>query len=299
MKIVVSGSSGLVGTALVVRLTKTGHEVVRLVRSDRGTGAAGTIHWSPETGEIDTAACERVDAVVHLAGKNIAEKRWTPRVKQELVDSRVKSTRLLCEAMASCERPPRTIVMASATGYYGDRGDEVLREDAGPGRGFLADLCRQWEAAAQPARDKGIRVVILRTGVVLSRKGGALAKLVPSFRLGMGGRLGPGTQYMSWVTLDDLVHIYQFALETTSISGAVNAVSPHAVTNRQFTRALGKALHRPAVLAVPAAVLRMAVGEMADEMLLSSARVVPQALEKHGFQFSHPDIGTALASLFA
>jgi len=296
MKTIVSGSSGLVGSALVLALTKAGHDVIRLVRRHEHENSS-TIFWSPDEGEIDADSCDNVETVVHLAGENIAAGRWSPARKQLIRDSRVDSTRLLAETMAACENPPKTMVVASAVGYYGNRGDDLLHEDTSPGEGFLADVCREWEDAAQPAIDSGIRVVKLRIGVVLSPKGGALAKILPAYKMSLGGTIGTGREFMSWLTLKDLVDITLFAIDNEAISGPVNAVSPHPVTSAEFAKTMGRVLGKPTFLPVPAFALKVVFGEMAKETLLSSTRVAPSKLEKHGFQFTHPDLETALRGL--
>jgi uncharacterized protein (TIGR01777 family) len=300
MKVLVSGSHGLVGSALAESLQADGHTVVRLVRS-RSAGA-DEVSWDPEGGSIDSAALERaaVDAVVHLAGENIAAGRWTPEQKARLRDSRVKGTRTVAEAIAALERPPRVLVAASAIGYYGDRGDEVLTEDSRPGTGFLAEVSRQWEAAATPAAEAGIRVVNARIGVVLSTKGGALPKLLTPFRLGVGGPFGSGKQWMSWISLDDVIAALRHALDSAALHGPVNLTAPAPIRNRDLARALGKALSRPAFLPTPAFALRMIMGsEMADALLLASQRVEPRRLTKTGFKFTHPELDEALRSILA
>ncbi len=296
MKILVSGAGGLIGSAVSKALENTGHEAVPLIRASRPP-YPGAICWQPERGKIDRAALNGVDAVVHLAGANIA-RRWTARVRRLILESRVNGTRLLCETLAGLENPPATLVCASAVGFYGDRGEAWLREDSSAGSGFLADVCRQWEDACQPAREAGIRTINLRTGVVLSDKGGALPKMLGAFRVGLGGKFGNGRQFMSWITLDDIARVVLFALNNSSVSGSVNAVAPKPVTNAEFTKILGRVLHRPTILAVPGFVLRLAAGEMADQMLLMSSRVEPAQLTARGFRFIHPDLEGALRSLF-
>ena len=296
MKILVSGSAGLVGSALVPSLAGDGFEVVRLVRA-RTAAAPGTIAWDPEGGWIDPGALEGFDGVVHLAGDNIASGRWSRAKKERIRRSRVEGTRLLSEALSRLSRPPRVLVCASAIGYYGSRGDEVLREESPPGNDFLAGVCREWEGAAEPAARRGIRAVHLRFGVILSATGGALARMLPPFRLGAGGIAGSGRQVLSWITLDDAVGAIRHALSTEALRGAVNAVAPGPVTNREFTRILGSVLRRPTLLPVPAFALRLAFGEMADALLLSSARVEPARLLAAGYRFRHPDLETALRHL--
>lgn len=254
--------------------------------------------WDPEANQIDLGGAGPFEAVVHLAGENIAQ-RWTPAAKTRIRDSRVRGTRLLCDALAALPTPPRVLLCASATGYYGDRGEEWLDEDSVPGDGFLAEVCRDWEAAMTPISRLGCRVVWLRLGVVLSLHGGAFAKMLPAFRFGLGGRFGHGRQYWSWITLDDLLSAILRALTDESMTGPINAVSPHPVTNREFTAALGAALRRPALLPVPALAVRLLLGEMGEAALLASARVRPARLEKGGFVFQFPELGAALRHLLS
>jgi uncharacterized protein (TIGR01777 family) len=296
MRVAVSGSTGLVGSEVVTVLSAEGHEVVRLVRRVPAPGEK-TVRWDPEAGVIDAGGLEGCDAVVHLAGENVGAGRWTAARKAAIRDSRVKGTRLLCDALAGLARPPKTLVCASAVGYYGDRGEEVLTEESPPGAGFLPGVCREWEAASAAAARKGIRVVALRIGMVLSPKGGALARMLPLFRAGLGGVLGSGKQYVSWVALDDLTGIVLHALSREELRGPVNAVTPRPVTNRELTEALGKVLSRPTLLPVPSFALRLAVGEMADALLLSSTRVSPRRLEETGYHFRFPEIRAALRHL--
>jgi len=294
MRLAITGSTGLVGSEAVTVLSAAGHEVVRMVRRVPAPGEKA-VRWDPVAREIDAAGLEGMDAVVHLAGENVGSGRWTAARKAAIRDSRVNGTRLLCDALAGLARPPKTLVCASATGYYGDRGEEALTEESLPGTGYLAEVCREWEAASDPAARKGIRVVALRIGMVLSPKGGALPRMLPLFRAGLGGVIGSGRQYVSWVALDDLSHIILHALQRGDLSGPVNAVAPRPTTNREFTEALGKALSRPTPLPVPAFALRLAVGrEMADALLLSSARAVPRRLEGTGYRFRFPELGPAL-----
>jgi uncharacterized protein (TIGR01777 family) len=292
MNILVTGASGLIGTALVSSLTSSGHEVTRLVRGQPKAGEKAA-HWDPIAGSIDASALEGLDAVVHLAGENIAE-RWTAAKKAQIRDSRVKGTQLLCETLTRLSSPPKVLVSASAIGYYGDRGEETLTDDSPPGRGFLSEVCRAWEAATEPARQHGLRVVQLRQGVVVSAEGGALAKMLPPFRLGLGGMLGSGQQYMSWIALDDVVGVIQHALVTEALQGPTNAVAPRAVTNQEFTKTLGKVLGRPTAIPLPAFAARLMFGEMADELLLASARVQPTKLLASGYQFRYPELEAAL-----
>jgi len=297
MRVAVSGSTGLVGSEVVTVLSSAGHEVVRLVRRVPAPGEKA-VRWNPKEGVVDGMEIEGLDAVVHLAGENIASGRWNAARKAAIRDSRVTGTRLLCETLAGLARPPKTLVCASAVGYYGDRGEETLTEGSPPGTGFLAEVCREWEAASAPAARKGIRVVALRIGMVLSPKGGALARMLPLFRAGLGGVIGSGRQYVSWVALEDLAGIVLHALRSGELRGPVNAVAPVPVTNREFTEALGKALSRPTPLPVPAFALRLAVGrEMADALLLASARVVPKRLLDTGYAFRSPELEPALRHL--
>ena len=292
MKVLVTGSSGLVGSALRPVLSDAGHQVYRLLR--RPTEEEGTASWNPIDGSVETGAFDSVDAVVHLAGENIAGGRWTAARKARIRDSRVRDTRLLCKRLAELQAPPRVLVAASAIGFYGDRGDESLDESASPGHGFLPEVCEAWETATAPARDRGVRVVHLRIGIVLSRSGGALATMLVPFKLGVGGVVGRGDQFMSWVALTDVVNIVGHVLTNESLRGPVNAVAPHAVTNREFTKALGKVLRRPTVFPVPAVAARLVFGEMAEALLLAGARVVPAMLDGSGFTFAYPDVEDAL-----
>ena len=296
MIVAITGSSGLVGNALIHALEADGHLVRPVVRRPAREGQH-EIRWDPAACMIDAAEFANVDAVVHLAGENIAGHRWNNSFKQKIVDSRVQSTNLLCTTLAGLASKPTVLVSASAIGYYGNRGDELLDESANKGSGFLADLCQQWEAATAAARDANIRVVNLRTGFVLSKAGGGLAKMLTPFRLGLGGVIGSGEQYMSWIALDDLVRAIQFALSAAALVGPVNGVAPNAVTNRAFTKTLGRVLHRPTAFPMPAFAARLAFGEMADEMLLGGARVEPRALSTASFEFRYPKLDAALRHL--
>lgn len=294
MRILVSGSTGLVGSALVSSLTAAGHDVVRLVRSAAKGSSKELVHWDPAARYVEIDGLEGLDAVVHLAGENIAGGRWTPARKSAIRDSRVLGTRLLCETLAQVQTPPKTFVCASATGFYGDRGDEVLSESSPAGIGFLAEVCREWEAAVDPLRCKGTRLVNLRFGVILSTKGGALKQMLLPFKMGVGGILGNGRQYMSCLSLEDAVGIIRFSLENQSLQGPVNSVCPQPVTNLEFTKALGAVLHRPTLLPLPAFAARIALGELADALLLASTRVIPERLIGAGYAFRHPDVRSAL-----
>lgn len=293
MKILMSGSSGLIGSHLQKALMEAGYFVVRLVRSkDQVTDDA--IFWDPDKGTIDIDDLSGFDAVVNLAGENLA-KRWTKKEKKEILESRINSTKTLVNALGLLSARPKTLINASAVGFYGDRGDVLCSEDTPNGDGFLAEVCSQWEEAAAPAKDMGIRTVLLRTGIVLSPEGGALAKMLTPFKIGLGGVLGSGKQYISWVAIDDIVSIILFILTRKNLTGPVNAVAPRAVTNTELTKTLGKVLNRPTILPVPAFALRMVLGrEMADEMLLSSTRVEPKKLMGEGYSFKYPHLEEAL-----
>ena len=304
MTVLVTGSSGLIGTALVGELTAHGHDVVRLVRSGSSpSGATGTstVDWDPDRGSVDLAALEAAgpfEGVVHLAGAGVGDKRWNPARKEVILGSRTSSTELLVTSLLQLSPRPPVLVSASAIGFYGDRGDEELTEESSRGPGFLADVAAAWERATGPADDAGIRVVHLRTGLVLAPKGGVLGKQLPLFRIGAGGRLGTGTQYMSWITLADEVAVILRALTDGRYAGALNAVAPTPVTNAEFTVSLARALHRPSFAHVPAAALRLALGaEMADETALVSQRVVPTALAVNGFAFGAATLDEAWASV--
>ena len=298
MNVLVSGSTGLIGEALVTELEAGGHRVVRLSRSSRG----GAVRWDPIRGEIDAERLTGIDAAVHLAGESIAGAnpvtgRWTSKRKARILESRTKGTRLLAETLARLPAPPRVLVSASAIGYYGDRGDEVLREESASGNSFLGEVCREWEAAADPAREAGMRVVHPRIGIVLSKEGGALGTTLPIFKLGGGGRIGNGRQWWSWVAFDDTIGAIFHSLTTDSLSGPVNVTSPNPLRNAEYTSILGRVLGRPTLVPLPAPVARIALGELADELLLASARVEPAKLEETGYSFRYPELEGALRHL--
>ncbi len=296
LQIALSGASGLVGSALVALVEAEGHTVRRLVRGEPRQ-SEGEIGWDPAGGRLQPTDLDGVDAVIHLAGESIASGRWTDEKRRRIRDSRVGSTRLMADTLARMEQPPKVMLCASAVGYYGDRGEETLAEDAAGGRGFLAETCRQWEEATRPAREAGIRVANLRFGMVLSPRGGALRQMLPWFRLGLGGRLGCGRQYWSWVGIDDSASAIYHVLTHTDLSGPINLTAPEPVTNRQFTAILARVVHRPALFPAPAAALRLALGTMADELLLASARAVPERLLKSGYSFRHTNLESALRHL--
>jgi uncharacterized protein len=298
MEVLISGASGLVGTALTESLRSEGHTVLHLVRPG---GAVSTDHirWDPATGLINTNALEAADAVVNLNGASIGGGRWTPARKKILRTSRVDSTRVLVEALALLKQKPRVFVSASAVGYYGNRGDEILGESSAPGNGFLAEVCRDWEAEALRAQSSGIRTVIARFGVILSARGGALTQMLTPFKLGLGGRLGTGKQWMSWIALDDAVGILRGALSNEQASGPVNVVAPNPVQNSEFTRVLAGVLHRPAIFPAPAFALRLALGEMADALLLSSQRVHSERSPASTCAFQYENLEPALHAILA
>jgi uncharacterized protein (TIGR01777 family) len=294
MRIAVTGSRGLVGSALLPFLASAGHSVTRLVRS---SPSGDDVFWDPAEGVRDHSRLEGVDAVVHLAGENIAAGRWTVRRKEEIRRSRVEGTRRLGESLAKLSHRPKVLVSASAIGFYGNRGDEILTEGSRPGSGFLVRVCQEWEAATDSASRAGIRVVCMRFGMILSPAGGALKKMLLPFRLGAGGRLGSGEQYVSWVAIDDTVGAIHHALRTESLQGPVNVVSSNPVTNAEFTRTLARVLSRPAILPVPASAARLVFGELADALLLGSQRVMPSRLQASGYRFQYPELEGGLRHL--
>lgn len=297
MKVLISGSSGLVGKALKQSLKNLGHDVISLVR-DKNKVSKDAIFWDPKDGLIDIASLEALDAIINLAGENIGARRWTQQQKQQILNSRVQTTKTLVNAIIRLKQPPKVFISASAIGYYGNRGEEICTEESSAGSGFLAGVCHQWEEAAFPAEKNQIRTVFLRTGIVLSRGGGALAKMLPAFKLGFGGNLGSGQQYMSWIAIDDLVAAIVFILNHESVRGPINMVAPIAVKNAKFTKVLGKILDRPTCLQIPSFILRLLFGsEMANELLLASTRAVPQQLLSYGYVFNYPTLEEAFAHL--
>ena len=296
MKIVISGASGLIGTQLVAKLSQGGHEVIRLVRR---SPKSGEIQWNPKSGTLDAAALEGADAVIHLSGAGIGDKRWTAGYRKEILDSRTDTTALLAKTIASLSRKPSVFLSGSAIGIYGARNDEQLTEVSTHGTGFLAEVCEQWEAAAKPAVDAGVRTVYLRTGIVLSPKGGALKKLLPLFKLGVGGKFGNGKQWQSWISIDDEIGAIEHLL-TANVSGAVNLTAPNPVTNAEFTKVLASVLKRPAIVPVPTFAPKIVLGgELADALLFTGQRVIPAALNASGYSFKHSTLESALRSLLS
>lgn len=298
MKILVTGASGLIGSALVAALRAENHTVSRL-RRPAASLEAGDVRWDPTSGEVDSAAMESADAVVNLAGVSIADGRWNDARKQLLRSSRVETTRHLVASVSRLRRPPRVLVSASAIGYYGDRSDELLTEASAPGRDFIAQLAGDWEAAGLEAERAGIRTVVVRFGIILAKQGGALSRMLTPFKMGAGGRLGSGKQWMSWVTLEDAISMIRFSIVNENSRGPFNAVAPNPVTNAEFTRVLAHLLHRPALFPAPVFALRLALGEMADALLLSSQRVVPEKFSAAGFPFRRPQLEPALRSVLS
>lgn len=295
MKVLVSGSHGLVGRALIQSLLNRGDTVARLVRE--APSGSNDIEWHPNQDQIDASRINKFDAVVHLAGESIASGRWSPEKKTRIRESRIKGTQLLSRALAQASHPPRVFVSASAIGFYGNRGDEMLTEQSAAGNDFLAGVCKEWEQSAEPAAEKGIRLVKARFGIILDKDGGALAKMLSPFRMGIGGRIADGKQWMSWIALADVVGALEFVLENQALSGPVNFVAPNPVTNATFTSTLGSILGRPTFLPVPAFGARLAFGEMADALLLSSQRVEPKRLNETGFRFRYSNLNDALSEI--
>ena len=293
MNVLISGATGLIGSSLSEELSRGGHHITRLTRSPRGPG---DVRWDPDAGTID-GSLEGHDAVVHLAGESIAEGRWTPSRREGIMQSRKKGTRLLAQSVAGLASPPGVMVSASAVGYYGDRGNEVLREDSSPGSDFLAEVCKAWEAAADPARETGVRVVHPRFGIVLSPEGGALGTTLPLFKLGLGGRIGSGRQWWSWVAFDDVIGAIVHGLTDDSVEGPVNVGSPNPMPNAEYTKMLGKVLNRPTFFPAPAPALRIAIGGIADALLLASQRMQPAKLQETGYRFRYPELEEALRHL--
>jgi uncharacterized protein (TIGR01777 family) len=296
-KLLFSGASGLIGASLVRAAEAERIQTLQLIR--REPRKPEEISWNPQAGQPvrDLALLERLDAAIHLSGANISAQRWNAARKREIVESRVGSTRALLKVLMALKQPPATLLCASATGIYGERGDEILDEESPPGEGFIADTCRAWEAEASAASEAGIRVVHLRFGVVLAAEGGALGRMLPVFRLGLGGNLGSGRQWMSWIALNDAVRAIFYILDAGALRGPLNIIAPNPVTNAEFIRALGRSLHRPAMIPVPRFALRLAFGEMADEVLLASTRAVPDRLLQAGFTFELPNLDSALKAI--
>jgi hypothetical protein len=293
LKIVLTGASGMVGSQLRAFLSCAGHEVISLVRHAPHPGSS-EIFWDPIRGELDKTSLESVDAVIHLAGENIGAGRWTAARKAQILDSRVAGTAFLAETLAKLKHPPKVFIVSSAIGFYGDRGEEILTEESPAGKGFLSDVCQAWEKAAEPAKKAGIRVVNVRTGIVLSAAGGALPKMVTPILLGVGGTIGSGKQWMSWVSMEDLVGLYHYLIHAGDISGPVNATAPGSVTNKSFIKTLGKVLGWPTLFPLPGFMVKLLLGEMGEALLLEGQQVKPAKLEKAGFKFLYPDLESAL-----
>ena len=294
-RILISGSHGLVGKALSKALATEGHDIYSLVRYAPHTEKE--IEWSPDRYSIAISRIEGFDAVYHLAGESIASGRWNEEKKRKIRESRTKGTKLLSDALANLSQPPKTLISASAIGYYGDRGDELLTEASPPGKDFLADVCVEWEKATEHARAKGVRVVNTRFGIILAKEGGALAKMLTPFRMGIGGRIGAGKQWMSWIALDDVIGALQFVLSNETLNSPVNFVAPNPVTNAEFTKTLGNVLSRPTLFPIPEFGVRLAFGEMADALLLSSQRVEPSSLKQSGYEFRYAKLESALRAI--
>jgi uncharacterized protein (TIGR01777 family) len=298
MKIAVTGATGLIGSALCAKLRKEGNEVLVLSRRESLSSPFTVVPWDPKRGELDARPLEGIDAAVHLAGESIA-KRWTSAQKEQIRASRVEGTRLLVDGLRKLSKPPSVLVGSSAVGYYGNRGDEELDETSAPGTGYLTEICRAWEAETARASELGMRVVSLRTGIVLSTKGGALAQMLLPFKLGLGGPVGSGKQWMSWIHIDDVVGGFQFALQQAKLSGVANLTGPRPARNAEFTKALGRALGRPAFLPAPGFALKLVFGEMAQDLLLDGQKVLPRRLEGAGYRFQHTDLDEALSDVLS
>jgi uncharacterized protein (TIGR01777 family) len=296
MRTLITGSSGFIGSQLIPFLENRGNEIFRLVRNHNIVSETN-IFWNPDKGELDKKLIENFQVIVHLAGENISSRRWSKKQKEKIYGSRINSTRFLVEILKKIKSPPHSLICASAVGIYGNRGSETLTEASPKGNGFLPDLVWEWEKIASSAEGFGIRVVSLRTGVVLSKRGGALAKLLLPFKIGLGSIVGSGNQYFPWITLNDVNEVISFIMENRAISGAVNVVAPETNTNYEFSKALGKVLRRPVIFKVPEAILKLILGEMADQLLLSSTKVVPEVLTKQGYNFLHKNIDEALAAV--
>jgi uncharacterized protein (TIGR01777 family) len=296
MKILLSGSSGLIGSHIISNFDKKKYHLIRLVRNDKDI-SDDTIFWNPSKGALDKSKLNGLDVVIHLAGENISSARWTRKQKEKITNSRVNTTSLLAKTLIELKESPKLFICASATGYYGNRNDELLDEESTPGEGFLADVCKKWEAAANPVRKARIRTIHLRFGVVLSNKGGAFKKMLSPFKLGIGGIFGNGQQYMPWITIDDILGILEHVIQNKNITGSINVVTPNPIINSQYTKLLGELLSRPTILRIPAISLKILLGQMADELLLSSARVIPKKLIESGYQFKFPEIKSALVHL--
>jgi uncharacterized protein (TIGR01777 family) len=296
--ILVTGGSGLIGSHLIPFLEGEGHDVDSLVRNQAKSDDKH-FFWDPDKEILETQVIENYDVIIHLAGENISSRRWSFKQKEKILQSRIKSTRLLVDKINETKKPPRLFISASAIGYYGDRGEELLTEKSESGDGFLADVVKKWEHIASSLQNSNIQRVFLRSGVVLSTRGGALAKVLLPFKFGLGTIIGNGSQYMSWISIEDIVHVIGFIIRTGEISGPVNLVAPKPVTNYQYSKSLGKALSRPVIFKVPVFVLRLFLGEMADALLLASNRVIPQKLTDHGYKFLHPTIDQAFNSMFS
>jgi uncharacterized protein len=293
MKILLSGSNGLVGSELKNDLTNKGHNVISLIRN-KNHESNSSVYWDYENKILDLDNLNEIDCVIHLAGENISAKRWTEKQKKKILESRTQSTNFLIKSISKLERKPHSFICSSAIGYYGNRGEEVLIEESEKGTGFLSDVCQDWERCTLPAKEAGMRVVNLRFGVVLSEKGGALKKMLLPFKFGVGGKIGTGKQYISWISIEDTIRVIDFCLKNDKINGPINVVAPNPVTNYELTKSLGKILNRPTLFPLPAFAARLVLGEMADELLLASTRVEPAILLKYGFDFKHTALDKAL-----